>query len=203
MTAPSAPAFVLASSSPRRRELLARLGLRFEVVAADVDETPRRGEAAIDLVRRLAREKAERVAATRDGAAALVLAADTVVVLRGRILGKPADPDDARRMLRALSGEEHEVLTGLALVDTARARTAATVERTLVRFSAMDEDEIARYVATGEPLDKAGAYGVQGIGGLWVESIAGNYTNVVGLPLPAVRRLFAEVGHDLHAFTGE
>jgi len=154
---------VLASASPRRRELLAGLGLRFAVRAAAVDESPLRGETPAACVRRLAAAKA----AARAGAGELVLAADTVVVLDGRMLGKPRDPADARRMLGSIAGREHTVLTGVALHEGARGgargRRESAVETTRVRMAPMDAAEIAWYVATGEPLDKAGAYAVQGL----------------------------------------
>jgi septum formation protein len=192
---------ILASASPRRRELLAGLGLRFTVRAADVDETPRAGEPPAGYVLRLAREKAAAVAKTgqEDG---LILAADTSVVVDGEILGKPQDGADARRMLRLLSGREHEVLTGVALLADRgpETREASHVEASRVRMAALSEEEIAWYAATGEPRDKAGAYAVQGLGSLFVESLAGNYSNVVGLPIPAVYRLFAALGYDLKAF---
>jgi septum formation protein len=167
--------------------------LAFDVRPADIDETPRSGEAPRDYVLRLAQEKAAAVA--RPGE--LVLAADTVVVLGDEILGKPRDEADGRRMLALLSGREHTVFSGLALVEPARAARAASVVESRVQMAAMSPEEIAWYVATGEPADKAGAYGVQGLGALFVEEVRGNYTNVVGLPLPAVRRLFCELGYDL------
>lgn len=191
-----APALILASASPRRRELLAGLGLRFAVRPADIDETPRDGEAPADYVRRLAQEKAAAV----DEDAALVLAADTTVVIDGEILGKPEDQADARRMLGLLAGREHEVLTGIALCGPLREtgpRTASHVESSRVRMAALSAEEIAWYAATGEPLDKAGAYAVQGLGVLFVEAVSGNHSNVVGLPIPAVYRLFAALGYDL------
>lgn len=185
---------VLASASPRRRELLGGLGLRFTVRAAEIDETPRPGEDPGAYVLRLAREKAR--AAARPGE--LVLAADTSVVVGGEILGKPRDGEDAARMLRLLSGREHEVLTGVAVVDMAGdGRLASGVDRTAVRMAPLSAEEIAWYVATGEPRDKAGAYAIQGLGSLFVEAVAGNYSNVVGLPVPLVYRLFAELGVDL------
>jgi nucleoside triphosphate pyrophosphatase len=189
---------VLASASPRRRELLAGLGLRFTVRPADVDETPRDGEDPGAYVLRLAQEKAAAVALP-ENTQELVLAADTTVVIDGEILGKPLDEEDARRMLRRLSGREHEVLTGLALCE-AGGREASAMETSRVRMAALSEDEIAWYAATREPLDKAGAYAIQGLGSLFVEAVAGNYSNVVGLPIPAVYRLFAALGVDLKAF---
>jgi septum formation protein len=147
-------------------------------------------------VLRLAREKAQ--AAARPGE--LVLAADTTVVVDGEILGKPQDDADAERMLRLLSGRDHEVLTGVAVLETSEAgavRIASEIARTAVRMAALTPEEIAWYVATGEPRDKAGAYAIQGLSSLFVEAVSGNYTNVVGLPIPTVYRLFAELGYDL------
>jgi septum formation protein len=185
---------VLASGSPRRRELLGGLGLCFTVRSADVDETPLPGEAPDVYVLRLAEEKAR--AAGRPGE--LVLAADTTVVVDGEILGKPEDEADAARMLRLLSGREHEVLTGVAVFE-APERIVSGLARTAVRMAPLTADEVAWYAATGEPQDKAGAYAIQGLGSLFVEAVSGNYSNVVGLPIPAVYRLFAELGYDLKA----
>jgi septum formation protein len=162
---------------------------------ADIDETPHPGEAPAAYVRRLAQEKAAAI----DGGDALVLAADTTVVIDGEILGKPEDEEDARRMLRLLAGREHEVLTGIALRE-AGGRAASHVESSRVRMAALSAEEIAWYAATGEPLDKAGAYAVQGLGVLFVEAVNGNHSNVVGLPIPAVYRLFAALGYDLKSF---
>jgi septum formation protein len=201
------PALVLASASPRRRELLGGLGLAFTVRPVDLDETPLPGEEPRAYVLRLAREKAAaRVRLGKPGE--LVLAADTIVVLDGDLLGKPRDEEDARRMLGRIAGREHTVLTGVALEETAgaaggevgRGATVAAVEVSRVRMAAMSPEQIAWYVTTGEPLDKAGSYAVQGLGALFVEEVFGNYTNVVGLPLPATYRLFAELGYDLRAF---
>ncbi|MCU1357455.1 MAG: maf protein [Acidimicrobiales bacterium] len=216
------PLLVLASASPRRHELLGRLVRSFDVRPADIDETARDGEPAEELVQRLAVDKAQAVAAAADEADIVVLGADTVVVVDGRILGKPADAADAASMLRSLSGRTHEVLTGLAVV---RRRSGAApqgadppghapgstdgsaavalapaisvrteVVTTQVTFAAMSDAEVAWYVATGEPLDKAGAYGIQGSGGAFVTSITGSYDNVVGLPLAVTRAMLAEVG---------
>ena len=186
------PRVVLASASPRRLELLRRIGIEPEVRPADVDETARDGEPPEELVARLARTKAEAVVAPGD---ALVVAADTVVVLGDRVLGKPSDRDDAREMLRALSGETHRVLTGVHV--RIGDRDAAAVEVTEVRFRPLDLHEIDAYVATGEPLDKAGSYGIQGIAGMFVQSIDGSDTNVIGLPLATLVRLAADVGVEL------
>ncbi len=193
------PRLVLASASPRRRELLAGLGLTPPVRPVDVDETPRDGEPAADCVLRLARAKAE--AEARPGE--LVLAADTLVVLDGRILGKPAGPAEARAMLTDLAGRDHLVMTGVAVRDVDAGRTAAAVETTRVSIAPLEAARIAAYVATGEPLDKAGAYAIQGLGALFVERIDGNYSNVVGLPLPLTRRLCAELGYDLLGLGGD
>ena len=130
-----------------------------------------------------------------------MLAADTVVVVDGVLLGKPRDAAEARTMLATIAGREHEVLTGIALrASGPPPREAASVERTRVRVASLDADEIDWYVASGEPMDKAGAYAIQGLGALLVEEVYGNYTNVVGLPLPATRRLFGQLGLDLHEF---
>ena len=193
------PALVLASASPRRRELLAGLELAFTVRPVDLDETPLPDEEPGAYVFRLAREKA----AARAGISELVLAADTTVVLDGDILGKPVDVLDARRMLGRIAGREHTVLTGVALHERrggGEIRQVSTVASSRVRMAAMTERQIAWYAATGEPLDKAGSYAVQGLGALFVEEVFGNYTNVVGLPLPATYRLFAELGYDLRDF---
>jgi septum formation protein len=172
------------------------LGVRFTVRAVDLDETPRPGEDPRAYVLRLAREKA----AARAEPGELVLAADTTVVLDGEILGKPEDPDDARRMLRSLSGREHQVFTGIALEEPGRGSTS-DVEESRVRIAPLTDEEIAWYVGTGEPMDKAGAYAIQGLGSLFVEAVDGNPSNVVGLPVPAVYRLFARLGYDLRSFT--
>jgi septum formation protein len=172
------------------------LGVRFTVRAVDLDETPRPGEEPRAYVLRLAQEKA----AARAEPGELVLAADTTVVVDGDILGKPEDPDDARRMLRLLADREHEVLTGIALEEPGRGRAADVVE-TRVRMAPLTEEEIAWYVGTGEPMDKAGAYAIQGIGSLFVEGVDGSPSNVVGLPVQAVYRLFARLGYDLRDFT--
>ena len=184
------PDLVLASGSPRRRELLEGLGVRFKVRPVDLDESPLPGEPPRDYVLRLAVEKA----AARVEPGELVLAADTTVVVDGEILGKPRDDEDARRMLRLLAGRGHSVLTGIAL------GKAAEVDETLVRFAPLSESEIDWYVATGEPRDKAGAYAIQGLGSLFVEGVEGSYSNVVGLPIPLMYRLFSRLGYDLKDF---
>lgn len=189
------PRLILASASPRRRRLLETLGVSFSVRPVDVDETPRAGEAPRDYVHRLAEEKA----AARVEAGELVLAADTSVVLDGEILGKPSDAAEARTMLGRLAGREHTVLTGVAL-HAAGSGHRTHVEESRVRIAALTPEELSWYVDTGETMDKAGSYAVQGIGALFVESVHGDYTNVVGLPLPATYRLFRAAGHDLRTF---
>lgn len=185
---------VLASRSPRRRELLQALGLSFTIRSADIDETPHPGEAVDDLVLRLATSKAKAVPA---GDADLVIGADTEVVLEGRAFGKPADEDDALRMLAALSGRSHQVLTGVAVCGRGRVETALSA--TEVRFRDIDPDEARRYWQTGEPHGKAGAYAIQGRGGLFVAAIAGSYSGVVGLPVFETADLLRRFGLDVLA----
>jgi septum formation protein len=182
---------VLASGSPRRTQLLTLLGIPHEIDPAHVDETPLPGEAPRAMAQRLARAKATAVAARRPGLD--VLAADTVVILEGEMLGKPADPAEAAAMLRRLSGREHVVITAVAL-----ARDGRIWERhdeTQVRFRPLSDDVVAAYVATGEPLDKAGAYGLQGYGSVLVDRIEGDPFGVIGLPLRLVADLLADAGH--------
>ena len=178
---------VLASSSPRRTEILTAVGWPFEAQPAHIDETRLEGEPPEDFVSRLARGKAERVASTR--LFGLVLGADTTVVVDGHILEKPRDEEDARRMLRLMSERWHEVLTGVALVSAESGRVATGLERTRVRFAAMTDEEIAWHVETGSVLDKAGAYAIQGRAALFIEGIEGDYWNVVGLPVRLVYEL--------------
>ena len=189
----STPRLLLASSSPRRRELLARLGVPFELRAAPTDETPHAGETPQALVERLALDKA-RLAAE---AGAVALGADTVVTIDGEILGKPVDGAEAGRMLARLSGREHQVWTGVALVGGSAGRAIREIvrsDRSLVAFRALDESEVASYVASGEPLDKAGAYAIQGGAAGFVAELRGELTNVVGLPLPLVAAMLEEAG---------
>ena len=197
---PAAPSInlelVLASGSPRRRELFTGLGLRFAVRPPEVDETPLPREAPRPYVERIAAAKA--AAAGRPGE--LVIAADTTVVVDGDILGKPVDAEDGRAMLRRIEGRWHEVLTAVVVSEPGSGRRAMDVAETEVRMAAMSAQRIAWYVDTGEPMDKAGAYGIQRLGGLLVEEVRGNYLNVVGLPLPLVDRLCRELGHDLLSF---
>ena len=180
---------VLASASPRRRELLAQLDVPFEVVASDVPETPRPGEPPAAFARRAARDKATAVA--RRCPDALVLAADTVVVVDAAILGKPRDRADARRMLEALSGRTHEVLTAVAL-RAAGGHVEDVVVRSAVQFRALAAHEIDAYVDSDEPYDKAGAYAIQGRAHHFIVQVQGSYTNVVGLPVDEVRELLRQ-----------
>jgi septum formation protein len=219
---------VLASASPRRQELLRNAGIHFTVQPKDVDETPLAGESPRACAERLAREKA--LAAWRTRPQDQVLGADTVVVVDATILGKPADPEDAARMLRLLSGRVHEVITGVCLVEAVargqrpgpgdasvaggrrlvvsdksegplrdlrtenpELRTAS--ETTLVTMCEMSDEEIRAYVATGEPMDKAGAYAIQGIASRWIPRIEGDYSNVVGLPVALVWRMLRRIGN--------
>jgi nucleoside triphosphate pyrophosphatase len=180
---------ILASQSPRRRELLHLAGFDFIVRARPVTEIRAEGEAPEDYVRRLAREKVE---ASRESADEIVLGADTTVVVDDHVLEKPLDTNDARRMLRLLSGREHTVMTGIALLHGAK--EIVDVESTRVHFVAMSDREIEEYVASGEPMDKAGAYAIQGLASKFVDRIEGCYFNVMGLPLSLVYRRLNEIG---------
>ncbi len=184
------PRLVLASASPRRAAILRRLGLDPEIAPARLDERYLPGETPVEHVERLARAKAEAVASAHGGA--LVLGGDTVVVLQGRVLGKPADPEQAVRMLMALAGRVHHVLTGLAVVEAGS--TYSGVQRTEVRFRDFDEALARGYVETGEPMDKAGAYGIQGRGTALVDAIEGDYEAVVGLPVGLLIQLLLIAG---------
>lgn len=179
---------ILASASPRRAELLRNAGISFSIDPADVPELPLAGERPIDYARRLAREKALAVFARHP--ADIVLGADTVVVVEEHLLEKPGDTNDAARMLRLLSGRTHDVITGVCVFAPGFERLEA--ETTQVTFTEMSEEEIAAYIGTGEPMDKAGAYGIQGIASRWVTTIAGDYFNVVGLPVARVYRLLRQ-----------
>jgi septum formation protein len=195
---------VLASASPRRQELLRNAGISFTVQPADIDETPRLGEAPRDCAERLAREKALTVWLLRPQD--LVLGADTIVVVDEMILGKPVDPGDAARMLRLLSGRVHRVITGVCVVGPTSSgklpvpsgghapnyfeQTAS--ETTLVTMNELSDAEIRDYVATGEPMDKAGAYAIQGMASRWIPRIEGDYSNVVGLPVALVYSMLHE-----------
>ncbi|MDR1621904.1 MAG: Maf family protein [Synergistaceae bacterium] len=182
---------VLASGSPRRRELLQGLGWRFRVVVPEIDESPRAGESPEELCLRLAAGKAQAV----DGVGeteTLVIAADTIVVVDGDVLGKPAGEDESLRMIRRLQGRVHEVLTGMAVRWGKKISTG--LERTRVRFRPLDENAVRAYAETGEGMDKAGAYAIQGRGSLLVSSIEGDYFNVVGLPLCRLGAMLEEMG---------
>jgi len=187
---------ILASASPRRAEILRNAGIQFEIRKTDVDESRIVGELPGDYVRRLALAKALSAATEyRDPLdETLILGADTVVVVDADILGKPASQDDARSMLRRLSGRIHEVHTGLALLRKPGAEQRVVEEITRVHFASLTEREIEDYIATGEPFDKAGAYGIQGIGGRYVTRIEGCYFNVMGLPLARLWSLLRELG---------
>jgi len=178
---------ILASASPRRRELLAQVGYVFEVCPAHIDETRHTDEDPSAYVARLALEKARAIHAQHPDA--IVLGADTTVVLNGEVLNKPQDREDAARMLRALSNNTHQVHTGIAVVTSSTQRTH--VETTNVIFAPIPEDELAKYLATGDSLDKAGAYGIQGYAARWIPRIEGDYFNVMGLPVAATVRLLA------------
>ena len=191
------PKLILASGSPRRAEILTSVGWEFTKDVADIDETELADESPTDYVQRLAREKAEKVAAKYENA--LVLGADTTVVIDGQIIGKPADLDDARRMLELLSGKWHEVLTGAAIVKVQgskfkvqSSKTPVGVQSTKVKFAELSAAEIEFLVQYGEPLDKAGAYAVQAQAALFIEKIEGDYWNVVGLPVNLIYRLICQ-----------
>lgn len=183
---------VLASASPRRKELLALAGVSYIVAPAGIGEIPLQGEDAESFTARAAREKAQ--AGRRRKAGAWVLGADTTVVLDDAILGKPADADEAGQMLAALSGREHRVLTAVTLFDPDGRMFGELLQQTRVTFRKLSETQIANYLATGEPKDKAGAYGIQGRGAVLVESIVGSYTNVVGLPLSETLAMLERAG---------
>jgi septum formation protein len=182
---------VLASSSPRRSEILTALGIPFVIDPADIEEAIAPGESAEGAASRLAAEKAAHVAARRPDS--WILAADTLVLKEGRILGKPRDDADAAGMLRFLAGFEHRVVTAVRLARGGEF-SREVVETTAVRIAPLSEEEILWYVATGEPRDKAGAYAVQGLGARFIESVNGSYTNVMGLPARAVYLLFRQAG---------
>lgn len=191
----NAPMLVLASASPRRRELLTQAGFVFEVHPAHIPEDLIPGEEPVAYVTRLAREKAEhiyRILSPQFGPSLVVIGADTTVTLDDHILGKPEDAADAARMLGLLSGREHHVATGVALVTAQGSQAMAEV--TKVWLDALRQDEIASYIASGEPMDKAGAYGIQGRAAKWIPRIEGCYFNVVGLPLARVSSMLWEAG---------
>jgi septum formation protein len=184
---------ILASASARRAQILRDAGLPFQIISSAIDEALMEGESPQDLVRRLAEQKAQLVAARAVGPA-IVVGADTVVVLEGKILGKPRSAEEARAMLEQLSGRTHAVITGIALIRLPDEAARQEVETTEVTFAPMTAEEISGYVSTGEPFDKAGAYAIQGRGGRHVTRIEGDYFNVVGLPLGKLYRLLKELG---------
>lgn len=186
------PALFLASASPRRRELLTQIGVRFTLLPVSIDETPHAAEAPDTYVQRLAREKALAGLSHIEESAACVLGADTSVVLDGHILGKPVDKADALAMLQALSGREHQVLTAVALASEAGCVVRLVGSR--VQFRAITADEAERYWASGEPQDKAGGYAIQGLGAVFVSGLQGSYSGVVGLPLGETAQLLAAFG---------
>jgi septum formation protein len=183
---------ILASASPRRAELLASAGFSFETLSSDVDETPWDGETPLDYALRVAKDKAEAAFARCRNSGTVVLAADTVVVAEGRILGKPADDRDAQTMLKTLSGRVHDVHTGVVV--RTDAREVAEVVTTRVRVLPLSDDEIAWYIGSKEPEGKAGAYAIQGRAARFIESIEGSWSNVVGLPIATVYRLLKGAG---------
>jgi len=184
---------ILASASARRAQILRDAGISFGVLSSAVDETPYSGEAPQQMVQRLADAKVELVAARAVGPAILV-AADTVVVVAGQILGKPRSTDDARRMLQLFSGRTHSVVTGVSLIRLPEMERRQFVETTLVTFAPLSRDEISRYLSTDEPYDKAGAYAIQGHAGRYIPRIEGCYFNVVGLPLARLVAALQELG---------
>jgi septum formation protein len=187
-------AIVLASSSPRRRELLASVGIEFTVVPSRISEEVLPGETPEKHVMRLSKEKAWEVAARIEVPGRLFIGSDTIVLNDDLILGKPKDAGDAAAMLHSLSGNSHRVLSGYAVFDKQTGSTVAGMVATLVRFKELTEEEITGYIATGEPFDKAGAYAIQGIGAFMIRSIEGSYTNVVGLPLCEVVEVLERLG---------
>jgi len=182
---------ILASASPRRAELLEQIGLRFRVQPADIDETVHPGESPERYAERLAREKALMVAGQSRGK--LVIGSDTTVVLAGDILGKPANSQEAEAMLRRLSGNQHQVMTAVALASGDQCQSRLVL--TDVRFRELALSEIRAYIASGESMDKAGGYGIQGLGGIFVSELRGSYSSVVGLPLQETATLLADAGH--------
>lgn len=192
MTTSTHKKLILASSSPRRKELLGTLGLSFSIQSSDVDETTKVGLAPAQIVEELALRKAQAIASR--SSEGIVLGSDTIVVLDGQVLGKPLDEADACRMLSALQGREHTVYSGVALVDAQTGQKEVAHSRTDVRIRRLSDTEIKSYVATGEPMDKAGSYAIQGIGATLVEGITGDYFTVVGLPLGLTASMLARFG---------
>jgi len=201
MPAAEPQGIILASASPRRSELLEQVGVRFQVIPSDTDEVPLAGETAEAHAVRLSRDKAFEVARRQTIAGRWFIGSDTIVVLDGAILGKPADAAAARAMLNSLSGRHHRVVSGYAVHDRVSGRTISAAVMTKVFFKELTSREIEGYIATGEPFDKAGAYAIQGIGSFMVPRIEGSYTNVVGLPLCEVIAALEELGA-IELFTG-
>jgi len=187
---------ILASASPRRAQILRDAGIRFEIARANVNERRRLGESALVMTRRLAQAKAQIIAKKlgKKPVRAIVIGADTTVEVKGELLGKPQSFAGARKMLRKLAGRTHRVVTSVAAIRLPDHAEVIVTETTRVRFAPLSAEDIAEYVATGEPLDKAGAYAVQGIGGRFIESIDGCYFNVVGLPLARLYRMLSGLG---------
>ncbi len=185
---------VLASGSPRRREILSKLGFDFQVKPSDIDEKVLEEEEPGSYVLRMAVQKA--LAAAEEESAGLFIGADTVVVVDGKIIGKPMNAEEAKEQLRLLSAREHIVITGIGIVDKYHNRTVSSMEQTIVYFNPLSEGEIDAYVASGEPLDKAGSYGIQGLGAVFVRRIEGDYFNVVGLPVSRLYGLLSELGYN-------
>lgn len=188
------PTLILASASPRRQELIRTIGLPYRIDAADVDESMPEGTAPDDLVEQLSLRKAQAVSGrVPDGEPSIVIGSDTVVVLDGRILGKPKDEQDAADMLSAIAGRTHQVYTGITCIEVRTGTVLTRHEVSHVTMKPMDQDRIRRYVATGEPSDKAGAYAVQGIGALLVAKIEGDYFNVVGMSVRLLGEMLEEL----------
>ncbi len=185
---------ILASGSPRRRELLSLLGLPFEVISSDADESTPPGLAPAEIVRSLALRKAEAVRPSAGERAAVIVGSDTIVVLGDQVLGKPEDTQDSRDMLQLLQGRTHQVYTGVACIGLPEGKTVVEHRVTSVTMRAMSMDEISAYIATGEPADKAGSYAIQGLGATQVERIEGCYFNVVGLPLSLLGEMLSGFG---------
>ncbi|SDM29685.1 septum formation protein [Paenibacillus jilunlii] len=185
---------ILASGSPRRRELLTLLGLPFEVISSDADESTPPGLTPAEIVRSLALRKAEAVLPSAGERAAVIVGSDTIVVLGNQVLGKPADKQDSRDMLQLLQGRTHQVYTGVACIGLPEGKTVVEHRVTSVTMRAMSMDEISAYIATGEPADKAGSYAIQGLGATLVERIEGCYFNVVGLPLSLLGEMLSGFG---------
>jgi len=190
---------ILASSSPRRRELLRQIGVEFKVIPAEIEEDNgnEKGKSPIEVVKNNALLKAQKVAEMVSNSNSLIISADTIVVLDGKIIGKPKDEKDAINILKKLRGKYHYVFTGLAVFETPQNRFLVSAVKSKVKMRDYSDEEIERYVATGEPMDKAGAYGIQGKGALLVEKIEGDYYNIVGLPLVRLYNLLDRMGYSI------